>query len=80
MLTVDVVNDFDVDVVGDHRVGRILIHDQVTGEGSQEVVGLERLCREGGRAGEKVSETHIEENIEAVRCSTFGRLLSNNLL
>ena len=41
---------------------------------------LTNMWVEGGRAGEKVSETHIEENIEAVRCSTFGRLLSNNLL
>ena len=48
-----------VDVVGDHGGGRILVDDQVTGEGSQQVVGLERLCREGRRAGGKVSQTHL---------------------
>ena len=40
------------DVVGDHAGGRSVVV-QVTGEGNREVVGLEKLCREG-KAGEKV--------------------------
>ena len=43
----------NVGAVGDHGgVGSDHV-GQVTGEGSREVVGLERLCREG-RAGQKV--------------------------
>ena len=55
---VDVIGDHEcVDVIGDHDGGRIIVDDQVTGEGNQEVVGLETLCREGRGAGEKVSKT-----------------------
>ena len=36
--------------LGDHARGVVV---QVTGEGNREVVGLEKLCREG-KAGEKV--------------------------
>ena len=38
--------------LGDHAGGRSVVV-QVTGEGNREVVGLEKLCREG-KAGEKV--------------------------
>ena len=45
--------DENVDTVGDHAGGESDHVGQVIGEGNREVVGLERLCREG-RAGEKV--------------------------
>ena len=45
--------DENVDAVGDHSGGESDHVGQVTGEGNREVVGLERLCREG-QAGEKV--------------------------
>ena len=45
--------DESVDAVGDHSGGEGDHVVQVTGEGNREVVGLERLCREG-QAGEKV--------------------------
>ena len=45
--------DENVDAVGDHSGGESDHVVQVTGEGNREVVGLERLCREG-QAGEKV--------------------------
>ena len=38
--------------LGDHA-GGLSVVVQVTGEGNREVVGLEKLCREG-KAGEKV--------------------------
>ena len=45
--------DENADGVGDQGGGESDHVGQVTGEGNRDVVGLERLCREG-RAGEKV--------------------------